>query len=287
MSPGLSVTARPKCRRALGFLVLLMIGTIIGGSASAEPSFDHMVVFGDSLSDTGNAGRFSNGPVWVEHLATKFGVTLRPSQGGGFNFAVGGARLDPQSGPTNLRAQADLFARKPRPSGHVLYIVSGGGNDILGAIGRPDARVRVETAAASLRSIVADLTARGAKDILVPNLPDVGMTPGVRAYGETAIRHARTLSDEFNEAVDRALAEVTRSAPRDLRLYRVDVHALAERVRRDPAKSDFQDVTTPCSGLPNCTGYLFWDYVHPTTVAHARMAEAAFQALSAPEHAPQ
>jgi phospholipase/lecithinase/hemolysin len=287
MSYDVSANARSTGCRGLGFLVLLMVSAIIGGSASAEPAFDNMVIFGDSLSDTGNAGRFSNGPVWVEHLATKLGVALRPSQAGGYNFAVGGARLDPQSGPSNLRAQADLFLRKPPPSGHVLYIVSGGGNDILGAIGRPDARVRVDTAAASLRSIVADLVARGAKDILVPNLPDVGMTPGVRAFGDAAIRLARVMSDDFNDAADRALAETIRSAPRDLRLYRVDVHALAERVRSDPVKSGFQDVTTPCNSLPNCAGYLFWDYVHPTTVAHARMAEAAFQSLSAPEYAPQ
>jgi tripartite-type tricarboxylate transporter receptor subunit TctC len=35
----------------------------------------------------------------------------------------------------------------------------------------------VETAVASLRSIVADLVERGASDLLVPNLPDIGMTP--------------------------------------------------------------------------------------------------------------
>ena len=37
-------------------------------SAKLNTAFDHMVVLGDSLSDTGNAGRFSNGPVWVNSL---------------------------------------------------------------------------------------------------------------------------------------------------------------------------------------------------------------------------
>jgi phospholipase/lecithinase/hemolysin len=41
----------------------------------------------------------------------------------------------------------------------------------------------VETAVASLRSIVADLVGHGASDLLVPNLPDVGMTPKLRARG--------------------------------------------------------------------------------------------------------
>ena len=116
-----------------------------------------MVVFGDSLSDTGDAGRFSNGPVWVEQLAVQLGLRLRASEAGGSNFAVGGARLDPRSGPHSLRAQADLFLRRSQPAGRTLYVVYGGGNDLLAAVGHPDAAMMLEAAAASLKSIVADL----------------------------------------------------------------------------------------------------------------------------------
>jgi outer membrane lipase/esterase len=38
--------------------------------------FDQLVVFGDSLSDMGNAGRFSNGLVWVEQLAETLKLPL-------------------------------------------------------------------------------------------------------------------------------------------------------------------------------------------------------------------
>src|SRR5438270_6013823 len=100
--------------------LLLAMGLARGSATAAEPTFDHMVVFGDSLSDIGNAGRFSNGPVWVEQLAARFSVELKPSHAGGLNFAVGGARLDPASGPSSLRAQADLFLRKKRPAGRIL-----------------------------------------------------------------------------------------------------------------------------------------------------------------------
>jgi phospholipase/lecithinase/hemolysin len=262
--------------------VLVVSGLMTGAPSHAGPAFDHMVVIGDSLSDTGNAGRFSNGPVWVEPLAARLGVGLTPSQTGGFNFAVGGARLDPRSGPQNLRAQADRFLTRPKPSGRTLYVIYGGGNDLLAAVGHTDAPTMVETAVASLRSIIADLVEQGARDLLVPNLPDIGMTPAMRARGDAAIAEAGRLTARFNAGVERALAEAEGLLSPDVRLDHLDVWGMAERARKDPASFGFRDVTTPCSGLPRCEGYLFWDDVHPTAQGHARLAEAAFRAVSLP-----
>jgi phospholipase/lecithinase/hemolysin len=254
---------------------------VMSASAQVPPPFDHIVVFGDSLSDTGNAGRFSNGPVWVEQLAARLEVALRPTRAGGLNFAVGGARLDPLSGPHSLRAQADLFLGMRQPSGRTLHIVFGGGNDLLSAVGRLKAPRMVETAVASLRSIVADLVRHGASDLLVPNLPDVGMTPMVRARGNTAVAHAGWLTQQFNGAADRALSELA-GAFGSVRLHRLDVRAMAARARTHPAAFGFVDIKNPCIRLPGCEGYLFWDHVHPTTQAHGRLADAALATLSLP-----
>src|SRR5262249_34385346 len=165
----------------------------------------------DERPQTTCGRRFSNGPVWVEQLAARLEVALRPTQAGGLNFAVGGARLDPLSGPHSLRAQADLFLKMRQPSGRTLHIVYGGGHDLLSAVGHLKAPRMVETAVASLRSIVADLVGHGASDLLVPNLPDVGMTPKIRARGTTAVAHAGWLTQRFNGAADRALSELAGS----------------------------------------------------------------------------
>jgi len=53
----------------------------------------------------------------------------------------------------------------------------------------------------------------------------------------------------------------------------------AVRARKDPAGFGFVDVSTPCNVLPTCEGHLFWDGVHPTTQAHARLGDAALQVL--------
>jgi len=263
--------------RLICSFIIVAASVLMTSPAQALPAFDQIVVFGDSLSDNGNAGRASNGPVWVEHLASQFGLTIKPSRTGGTNFAVGGACLDPRSGNTSLRAQGNAYLRTARPRGRILHIVFGGGNDLLAAIGQPQAVAMADAAVASLRSIVADLVHQGATDILVPNLPAIGITPAVRAQGRQAVDAGNKLAAHFNRALDQALSGF--AGKTGLRLYRLDVWQLAERVSADPAAAGFVDITTPCGQRRPCEGYLFWDDVHPTTWAHRRLAEAAAQVL--------
>ncbi len=248
-----------------------------GARTHDQRTFDQLVVLGDSLSDMGNAGRFSNGPVWVEQLADSLELPLSASERGGQNFAVGGARIE--AGPQSLRAQVNKFLKLPRPSGRTLYIVWGGANDIFAAIGQPDAPSELDAAAAAFNEVLADLMAHGGTDLLVPNIPDVGITPEVRVQGSEAVEEAHRLTDHFNRAVERRLTHLA-SSWRGIRLYRLDVAAMAERARRDPASFGFTDISTPCRGSARCAEYVFWDDIHPTTAAHARLAKAALDALS-------
>ena len=247
------------------------------GLGKELPVFQQLVVMGDSLSDMGNAGRFSNGPVWVEQLAEALNLPLKASQHGGQNFAVGGARI--QVGPQSLQAQLDQHLKQARPSGRTLYIVWGGANDIFAAMGQPDAHSELNAAALSLKHVLAELIAYGASHLLVPNVPDVGITPEVRAEGDEAVAEARRLTDHFNQAVEGHLANLV-SQSHGVRLHRVDVAAMAERARKDPDSFGFTDISTPCRGSAECGGFVFWDDIHPTTAAHARVAEAALGALS-------
>ena len=107
------------------FAILILGLSCLAGTVHATP-FNNVVLFGDSLSDTGNVsaltstvlgfpfpsyigalGRFSNGPNWVDHLAIGLGVPAlaQPANllsigtsvisigfSGGTNYAFGGAR---------------------------------------------------------------------------------------------------------------------------------------------------------------------------------------------------
>src|SRR6516165_9035563 len=93
----------------------------------------NLVIFGDSLSDTGNVaiatggaipnpalyfqGRFSNGPIWVDALAQELGEpAVRPSLAGGLDYAFGGATVAFQNQPPPFNA----FPRVPQQVGQYL-----------------------------------------------------------------------------------------------------------------------------------------------------------------------
>src|SRR3954471_13399322 len=90
------------------------VAFVAAGRTPALRPFERIVVFGDSLSDSGNGGRFSNGPVWVELLARYFGVVLLPADRGGTNFAVGGAPIDGPPGSESLDEQVRLYLDRRR-----------------------------------------------------------------------------------------------------------------------------------------------------------------------------
>ena len=54
------------------------------------------------------------------------------------------------------------------------------------------------------------LAERGATDVLVPNLPDVGMTPAARLAGQTEIDRAECLTPRFKTKVWRPFSATWR-----------------------------------------------------------------------------
>lgn len=269
--------------------VFIMCAAFNPASSDAqETRFDTVTVFGDSLSDTGNAAgaRFSNGPVWVEHIARHFNLSVDPVASGGTNYAVGGARAYEPGSPYNLRAQVDEWLRQEPERETVersLFIVYGGANDLLAAVYGQDPVVLAMNAVRALGTIADDLASAGARHILFANLPDLAKVPAVRQYGPGVGQVATRTTSGFNEALKQTLDGV--ESRHDVRILRLDVFSLTERVFRDPAVLGVPgiDLTTPCQTdgrvCSDPDRRLFWDHVHPTAFAHARLARAALEAL--------
>ncbi len=267
-------TSCRRMNRRRGLQAAFLSGMLASATPAMAEIFTALIVFGDSLSDNGNAGRFSNGPVWVEHLAKNLALPLRPSRVGGTNHAVGGARA--AGGPNELGTQVRgyLAERGGRADRSALYTIWAGGNDLLAAGFAADPDVVSRNAAAAVGEAVAALGAAGARTVLVPNLPNIGITPALQAVGPVAVAEARRRSLAYDDALTLILDQVEDRHP-SITILRLDVQGLAERMLADPGAAGFRNVTDPCQGRPSCEGALFWDLVHPSAHAHARLAAVA------------
>ncbi|ANI31700.1 lipase [Yersinia entomophaga] len=149
-------------------------------------AYDNVYVFGDSLSDTGNNGRFTYDSnqhyLYDEILAKNAGMTLVASDKGGFNYAAGGAVAVPALNPaynTQNQVQSYLQRVNGQADSNGLYLHWVGGNDLAAAAASNPASapsVAYNSAAAAATQVQALLNA-GANTVIVPTVPNIGATP--------------------------------------------------------------------------------------------------------------
>lgn len=272
--------------RVLGFVLCVLCL----GSAQAQQQFTDLLIFGDSLSDTGNVfattgnpqppyfeGRYSNGPLWVDYLAERLGLPpVQPSTSGGTDYAWASAESgtgESLFGVPNLHTQIDGFLLNHVPRANELIIVWAGANDLLG--GRADAI----TAATNVAVAVSNLAHAGGTHFMVPNLPPLTLAPFTHSM---SAEQRQTLDDQaaqFNRLLDAALDEL--QSQLRIAVFRVDIEGLTRQVLDDPASFGFSNVTTSAldDGVTSGDGYLLWDEFHPTTVGHRFIADAAYRTI--------
>jgi phospholipase/lecithinase/hemolysin len=305
----LSLSPALRARALSGLFVALF-----AGSAAQATGFSRVVVFGDSLSDNGNLltltttlfgpanglpqpdayfqGRFSNGPAAVEVMAQALGLPLN-------NLAYGGATTGLGSGPlpglpvnTGVLGQVATFAGQlggGLADAAGLYVVWAGANDVeyLGAT-----PAVVQQAIVNLVQAVGTLHGLGARNFLLPGLPDLGLTPAAAAQPPGTATALSALSTQFNAALGQSYQQLAAALP-GVTFYGFDVAHIQRTVAQAPQSYGFTDVTTPCFGGyvgvpgPICsdpTGRFYWDALHPSAHAHALLG-AQFAATVVPEPA--
>jgi outer membrane lipase/esterase len=297
----------------------LLVFVLAGASPALADPISQIVVFGDSLSDQGNAfiitgGAFppapyamraSNGPVAAEVLAANLGVALAPALAGGTNYAVVGAATGPIAAAggidnsavitygvaalngTGMFQQGNLYlAGGPViDSAGTLFLVWGGANDFLLDFSATAAADAVN----NLALLINDLYNAGARRFLVPNLGDLSLTPfgQTQPPGDRAVLQALTVG--FNAGLETALSSL--DALPGIDITRFNTFAFLSALVSNPAAFGFTNATDPClsgdfgSGVDVCANpdsHVFWDTVHPTAAAHAALGNALAKAVPEP-----
>jgi phospholipase/lecithinase/hemolysin len=271
---------------------IAITGTLLSlASVAAQaqtPSYDALYVFGDSYCDVGNLflatggaeaappyynGRFSNGPIWLDHVAGFLGLPLKPSLLKGTDYAFGGAWVtEPESvtGVPSVPEQVELYLSQHngKADPNALYILEGGGNDILDTTtGTPEA-LGLHIAEGLARSELL-LREAGAKHFVIPDLFNVGLLPA--AAGNVSF--AKSASGAANNALEELLA--FEQLIEGLHIVRMNVFSLLNAVVTDPTHFGFTDITHPCLTTGVCADpdhTLFWDTHHPTEFGHSFFA---------------
>jgi phospholipase/lecithinase/hemolysin len=265
-------------------------------------------------------GRFSNGQVWVENLAEDLGLTLTPStelsvfnprlplpspitltpEGieispffagatttQSVNFAFGSAQTGERSTGEladfrpEVLSQVEWFVNdhqqvKKSADSDALYIVWAGANDY-----QTISDAQPEEIVGNLKTAIESLYDIGARNFLVPNLPDLGRTP--LALSSASLVPADTLTNltrEHNLLLDVTLNDLSDSLT-GINPITLDVNGIFNEILTTPEEFGFTNVSEPCldpvtfASCSNPDEYLFWDNIHPTSFAHEILGEFA------------
>ena len=282
------------------------------GDLSQEP-FSNLIVFGDSLSDTGNVfnategsvppsplyddGRFSNGDLIVDAIAESLELPENESfQSGGNNYAFGAAQTGDGTSEygfllpelidvPNIEDQIDLYLADRTPTQTDLFYVYGGTNDFIDPLLRGETLPTPEEIVGNITTHITELAEAGAQTFVVPNLPPLGDIPLFLEQPEaTAILNDVTV--EFNQLLDTELDAI--ASELDVEIIEPDIYRIATEVQDNPADFGLSNTTDaffdriePISDIADLsvTGnpeeFFFWDVFHPTAATTEIIAQEA------------
>ena len=253
--------------RLFGVLVF-----IIGFTSSVwGQNFSDVVVFGDSLSDSGNAASqtilppgssFTTNPdpVWSKIVAETLGASGMNSRAGGSIYAFAGACVNPATPcdtdelPHHLRPPRVtqqigeyLSSRSDQADPNVLYAIWGGGNDVADSAGSDPlnaARHTVMAASVNVQQI-RRLQAAGAPHVVVFNLPDISKSPYAVNLGPAVQGALTQLVSAYNERLYAGIRESEDG------IIPVNVHALLNEIAENHETYGFTSVTGTACGEPD------------------------------------
>ncbi|MGH6623550.1 MAG: SGNH/GDSL hydrolase family protein [Burkholderiaceae bacterium] len=248
-------------------------------------------------------GQYSNGPVAVEYLWNSYNPAnpagFKPSLAGGTNYAIGGSttgsanfnsvnnnvpvQLQPAFNNYGNAWQLQTFAAQqpafnPATSLFVVWLFPNdvfyaGGTNASGVVpGSPGGPDVVSNGIANILTTILTLAAAGAEHFLIPNMPDLGLTPEFAGGPQAGFLSALTGIFNSNLAAQLTALDAMLAAE----IVQFDTAGAFANILANPDAYGFENTTESCvanlaSGKCNASNWdkwLFWDGVHPTTATH-------------------
>lgn len=297
---------------------MLAISLSMTGLAHAE-LYSSVTFFGDSLTDGGyfspitqgklgikESGQFTTNPdnVWAtsfaEHLGTTSVANTLGSPQTGNNYAIGGARAGVDIVNTDFGVNVPVASVSTQVTGYLankkvdpngMYVVWGGANDLLAAATNPANAINtISSAAGSQVGAIKALKDNGANYILVPNIPDIGLTPTAITAGAGFQSSGTMLANLYNQTMySGAVATGANIIP-------LDTFSLLQQVAANPKAYGFTNMTQKACNTSSSLlcgsnnlvapdaneSYFFADGIHPSGRAHQMIADYANAVVTAP-----
>jgi len=289
--------------------------------AMAQSPYTKTVVFGDSLSDAGYfrpllpasanpiIGQFTTNPgwIWAEYVADYYGTNGGAHGNGqnGDNYAIGGARVGVDTSQVlvpgtpavpvySLKTQMNqyLAANGGKADPNALYTVWGGANDLFAIQRGAPLAATLGAAVTDQVGIVGTLKAAGAQYVVVPTIPDIGLTPDARAAGPAGMAAGTALAKAYNDALFGGLKAA------GLQVIPVDTFHILQEIVASPSTYGFVNATgKACLTATSLTcspaayaapdayqTYVFADGVHPSNATHQMLGQYTLSILEAPRN---
>lgn len=280
--------------------------------------YSQVIIFGDSLSDTGRIKELVNqeipalggllqpsfttnpDPVWTSLLAEAYGKTAIANTAenpNGTNYAVGGSQsartatwggTPVQIPTTNEQITQYLDKHNQKADPNALYAVWIGANDLFYAIEHGGGLAHANKAVTATVEGITNLHQAGATTILVPNIPDLSLTPLIHNTAPNAKPQVQLLTQMYNKGVLNALNQSNAN------IIPANTFALLQEAYANKEAFGLSDVTgTACketlpiphtsSSLacnktklvsPNANDtHMFADLIHPSGKTHRILAQ--------------
>lgn len=231
------------------FLVLFLF---LQSTFSYATPFDHIVFFGDSLTDNGNLyqillkilpksppyymGRFTDGYTWAEEVGKYF---YNQSYIDYKNYAQGGATAifhiptDKFIAPTNLELEINQYINDSllQDKSKTLFVIWIGSNDYLfGEENNVD--IATTQVVNKISWAINLLMSKGAHYFLINNVPDLSKTPYAQ---QTDPIKLHTLSVLHKQKLEEAIKKIISDHP-ESKIITLDVFSLFNDLLANPEK---------------------------------------------------